>query len=362
MASDFQKLKAEVEKGLTGKSEGIPFSLERVDNYISIRRAMYTLLGGNGGTGKTSLADSCYVLEPYEWYLQNKDKTHIRIEWNYRSMERPKLFKLAKWACYKIWKDSGLVLSPAELLGWRKDKISEELKHWFDKTEEFFTTMQDSKIINIIDGQENPRGIWKQWEQYALERGTEETVSEFEKVYHPNDENLITINMVDHAGKCRLETVDGSKTRKGTTDKLSEYASISRDRFGHSPVIISQFNRSIKSEIFNKQSDPEPTQESFKETGNLYDDCDMAISLFNPYKFKLPEHGGYDVAKFVDQQTGANYFRSLKILKSSYSEDDIKFGLGFMGQNGYWKTLPKAKEMDDSIYQAVKHLAYFINE
>ena len=358
MSSNYKKLKAEVEKGITGKNQGIPLSLKKMGRYLSIRQAVYTLLGGNSGTGKTAYADSVYVLEPYMWYLQNKDSTHLSIEWVYRSMERPLLQKLAKWSCYKIWRDEGILITPARLLGWTEDKLTEHEKYLFDKCEEFFETMQDSKIITIIEGQDNPRGIWKHLEEYALVRGKYEQKSEYEKIYHPNNPDLIVVPVIDHAGKCKMETVDGIKSRKGTTDKLSEYMSICRDLFKMSPVVISQFNRSIKSEIFSKQSDPEPTMDSFKETGNLYEDCDVALSLFNPYKFKVMDHMGYDIPKMVDNKTGANYFRSLKMIKNQ-GEDDIRWALAFNGAIGQFCDLPRISDMSEAVYEQVKSLQHF---
>jgi len=277
-------------------------------------------------------------------------------------MERPLLQKLAKWSCYKIWKDHGVLITPSKLMGWTDIKLNNYEKDLFDSCEEFFETMQDNGIITIIEGQDNPRGIWKQLEEYALHRGVYEQKSEYERVYHPTDPNLIVMPVIDHAGKCKMETVDGIKSRKGTTDKLSEYMSICRDLFKMSPVVISQFNRSMKSDIYNKQTDPEPTQESFKETGNLFEDCDIALSLFNPVKYKIMDHMGYDIAKFIDRQTGANYFRSLKMLKYTHGEDDIRWSLSFNGAIGQFKDLPKLSEMEEYIYDEVKSLRWFQSE
>jgi hypothetical protein len=367
--SNFKKLKEQVERGITGKNQGIPLSLKKAGKYLSIRQSVYTLIGGSSGTGKTGLVDMVYVLEPYMWYLENKDKTDIKIEWVYRSMERSLIQKLAKWSCYRIWREQGICITPAKLLGWTDETLTEGEKFLFDECEAFFETMQDSKIITIIEGQENPRGIWKQLHQYALERGEIEKKSEWEEIYHPNNENLIIVPVIDHAGKCKMETVDGVRGRKGTTDKLSEYMSICRDKYRMSPVVISQFNRTIKSEIFSKQEDPEPTQESFKETGNLFEDCCIALSLFNPYKFKVMNHAGYSIPDFVNKQTGANGFRGLKLLKSSYSEDDIRWGIGFMGQVGVFKDIPKASEIANmstekqkEFYDSIANLNYFSND
>lgn len=366
MPSDFQQLKAEVEKGILGKTQGIPIALRKLGKYLSIRQSVYTLIGGFSGTGKTGLTDSIYVLEPYMWLLENMHKTDIRIEWVYRSMERKKLHKLGKWCCYYLWRKYGVLIEPAKLMGWKQEKITSTEKDYFDSCEEFLQVMQDSKIVTIIDGQENPREVFLHLRDYALARGAEEQISEHEKRYTLNNPNLIIVPVVDTVGKCKLETVDGSKDRKSTTDKMSEYASILRDRYHQSPILISQFNTSITSQIYGKHPDPEPTPESYKNSGNMFEDCDVALALFNPYRYKIMDHMGYDIPKMVDKSGGphhgANYFRSLKLLKSSFSEDDLRFGLAFMGQIGMFKDLQRADEMDDSIYDGIKALMYFIND
>lgn len=358
MLSDYQQLKKVVEKGILGKEEGVPIPLRKLGNYISIRQSVYTLVGGFSGTGKTALVDSIYVLEPYMWYLQNKDKTDIKLEWVYRSMERKKIHKICKWCCYMIWRLYGHLITPSKMMGWKQEKMNDQDMYYFNAVEELFETMQDSKIITIIDGQENPTGIRNHLLEYSAARGEEE-VSKYETVYHLHDPNLIVIPVIDHVGKCKLETIGGSKDRKSTTDKLSEYMSICRDKYHMSPVVISQFNQSVQSQIFNKQQDPEPTTESFKNTGNLIEDCDVALALFNPYRYKLYDHMGYNIPAFVDKATAANYFRSLKLLKSSFSEDDIRFGIGFMGQVGMWADLKKADEMCEKDYEDIIKRKWF---
>ena len=43
---------------------------------------------------------------------------------------------------------------------------------------------------------------------------------------------------------------------------------------------------------------------------------------------------------------GAKYFRNLRLIKNSYGEDDVRIGLGFMGQIGMFKELPRRKGYD----------------
>ena len=45
----FELLRNEVEKGMLGKNKGIHMGFPRLNNYIGIRKRIYTLVGGNTG-------------------------------------------------------------------------------------------------------------------------------------------------------------------------------------------------------------------------------------------------------------------------------------------------------------------------
>jgi hypothetical protein len=63
--------------------------------------------------------------------------------------------------------------------------------------------------------------------------------------------------------------------------------------------------------------------------------------------------------------TGANYFRSAQILKSSYGMDAIRIPLAFNGFCGQFCELPKKKDLTDDQYdeliRAVMSKEYFLN-
>lgn len=87
----------------------------------------------------------------------------------------------------------------------------------------------------------------------------------------------------------------------------------------------------------------------------------MVLALFDPIRYKVTDSSGYTLEKLKDG-FGAKYFRSLRLIKNSYGEDDIRIGLGFMGQVGMFKELPRVKEMTDGIYQSVVDKTYFLNK
>ena len=85
----------------------------------------------------------------------------------------------------------------------------------------------------------------------------------------------------------------------------------------------------------------------FKESSQTQDDADVVLALFDPMRYKVSDPSGYDLDKLKDD-FGAKYFRSLRLIKNSYGEDDIRIGLGFLGSIGMFKELPKKKDITDA--------------
>lgn len=239
--------------------------------------------------GKTSLVDCAYVLNPYDWYIKNKHKPdcNVKFEVLYFSMERKKTYKLAKWLCMKIFKEENSLMTTDELLSWGNtlDKKKQEMAKFY--IDYYFKEMTESGIVTIIDGQLNPTGIWKIMEANALAKGKEIPVNQWENRYIPDDDNLITNVVHDHAGKTKNENIGGKYDKKLSIDKASEYYCKARDYLGYSPIMINQFNRTSYQDIqFSKKEggDPDPTVEYWKDSGNViedFSDCNK-INLFFP--------------------------------------------------------------------------------
>ena len=351
----FELLKAEVDKGLSGRNNGIPMGFNRLNSHIGIRRGMYFLVGGNTGSGKTSFIDDAFVLNPFDWYIMQKD-SKIKLRIIYRSMERPKTYKFAKWVARKIFIDHGIIIPVNKLLGWT-DKMNKDEHDLFLMYEDYIGNM--SEVITIIDGPENPVGIAKELKAHALNNGSIEQLDEYNKVYVPNDENEVTIVVLDHIGL--LKTTKDQTTKKEAIDKMSDELRYARDFYGYTPVVVSQFNRSISNPMRIKNGDVEPQLEDFSESSSTQNDADVVLALFDPIRYKVEDPSGYQLEKLKDQ-FGAKYFRSLRLIKNSYGSDDLRIGLGFLGQLGIFKELKKRNDMTDSDYESVTNKTYFLNK
>lgn len=349
----FELLRQEVQNGLDGRNNGIPMGFNRLNRYIGIRKGVYTLVGGLTGSGKTSFIDDAFVLNPFDWYIMHNDQK-VKLRIIYRSMERSRTYKIAKWVSRKIFLDHGYIIPVSKLLGWT-DRLSKDEHDLFLTYEDYIGRMDD--VITIIDGPENAVGIAKELKAHALENGRIEQIDEYNKRYFPNNENEITIVILDHIGL--LKTTKDQPTKKQAIDKMSDELRYARDFYGYTPVVVSQFNRDISNPIRIKNGDVEPQLEDFADSSQTQNDADVVLALFDPMRYKVADPSGYDLNKLKDE-FGAKYFRNLRLIKNSYGEDDVRIGLGFMGQIGMFKELPRRKDMKDSDYEAVINKTFFL--
>jgi len=155
--TSFEQLAKEVTAGLDGRNNGIPMGFNRLNKYIGIRKSMYFLVGGLTGSGKTSFIDDAFVLNPFDWYIgQNTPKmseitdtvfSKIKLRIIYRSMERSRTYKFAKWVSRKIFLDHGIIIPVAKLLGWN-DKMSHDEHDLFLMYEDYLGQMED--VMDIV--------------------------------------------------------------------------------------------------------------------------------------------------------------------------------------------------------------------
>jgi len=304
-------------------------------------------------THNTSFVDNCFVLNPFDFVKSKENVNNIKLKIIYRSMERNKKYKLAKWLSGKIFMDYGTIIPVHKLLGWT-DKMTHDEHDLYLSYRDYIGEIEE--IVNIIDAPENPIGIVKELRAYALENGRVEEVDQYNSVYIPNDPTLTTIIIVDHIGL--LKVTKDLPTKKDVIDKLSFEMRRARDFYGFVPVLVSQFNRSISNPIRLKIGDVEPNLEDFADSSQTQNDADCCLALFDPIRYKVSDTSGYDLDKLKDNQ-GNKYFRSLRLLKNSVGSDDLRIGLAFFGELGLFKEMPKKIDIMDDDYEAIQNKSYF---
>lgn len=349
----FELLKAEVQRGLDGQNSGIPMGFDRLNKYVGIRKRIYTVCFGATGTGKSAFVHNAYILNPFDWYIKEKPK-NIKLKFILFSMERSKVYILAKWISRKIFLDQGILIPIPKLLGWwENNKLTKDEHDLFLIYQEYIDELLS--VCDIIENGQNPTGIYKYIRAYAEANGKLENVDEFKKVYIPNNPNEIVIPIIDHIGLVKPEK---GMSKKESIDKTSEYMQYVRDVLGYSPVVVSQINRDLSNPIYQKMDSFEPNLDQIKESGRPSEDSDCVISLFQPSKYKTND-ASYRVENFLSPE-GGDYFRKIKILKNTYGESEIGCGMAFMGVIGDFKELPKPGKMENFDYQSLFNNSYFL--
>jgi hypothetical protein len=373
----------EINKARSGDVITIPFEHNKLSRYIFMGKGLYHLIGGAGGSGKSAWIDLNYAIGPTKWYFDHGKEQGVKLQIILRSLERNKERRKAKWVCMYLYRTYGILIDTSSLIGWgpKKSRITDELYELIMEAYDWATSLEE--VVEIVDGIENPTGIYKHFKKRMLEQGTlyyykklrkqegedeyifvKETskgevkahesecpsATHYQPVYVPDDPDKIVIGIVDHLQAMKNEQ---NFSDKKNLDKMSEYTRILRDLFGMSEVIVSQMNRNIADTFRRVKTDLLPEDKDFSGSSNMYNDCDMAGILFNPYKYKVSDVVGFKPEKCLSEHN-INRFRSFHLLKNSYGPDNQIFGYQFIGENGLFKELPSPKDMNDAIYASLR--------
>lgn len=337
-----ESLLEKVNKGREGRNQGLNTGLDKLESITDgVTQATYTLIYSGTGSGKTSLALFAYIYYPLKYHLED-GKYRASIF----SLEMDADLLFAKLLLLYLWDTYGIDLSVKELLSRKKNyilsddtyDIIKEGMEWLKKVE---------KVVTIYDGNCNSNVIYKCIMDELNELGTTEVVGK-RKIYHPNNPDLIHIVMIDHMSLLRPS--EGRKLKE-EIDMTSSYLVTLRNKYKISPLVIMQINRDSSSMDRRKANLNNLTLNDIKDSGNPSQDCEVALSLFNPYREELASYHKWNIKEMEDR------FRSITVRKSRYGESEIEVGCFFWGHNGYFKEIPKGEEIFDySRYKHIKHI------
>lgn len=355
--SDFEDLLGEMDRGAMGHNSGIPMGFHRLNRYIGIRKKISTVIFGATGSGKSAFVHNAYILNPFDHYMAQKETVKYGLKVILFSQERSKMYTIAKWLSRKVFLTDGVKIPIQKMLGWWDTKLTKDEHDLILKYHDYMDELMN--VVDIIEGPQNPTGIYKYLKAYAEANGKTERISEYKSMYTAAHPNEVVIPIIDHGGLMKLE---GKMTfRKEAIDKTAEYLQMARDFWGYSPVWISQLTRGLNNPMLQKMDSIEPSIDDIKESGNPGEAADIVISLFDPRRFKTTDPS-YNVNLFVDKNNGANYFRKVKILKNTYGEDNIPIGMAFQGFTGQFKELPTKKDMEGFDYNRLFTGEYFLDK
>lgn len=348
----YEQFLKEVERGKLGLNKGLPTGLPKFNKIMGgLQKETYYLIGGEPGTGKTAFVDQAFVIEPI-LYIRAIKELNIKLKVFYESYEISKLRKIAKWVALFIYRDEGIITSINEIFSRGDYKISEKIEKLLPGYKDIFNEIF-LDLVEINDYKENPTGIFKRVEKYMESNGKWKSIEVKDKrgatikqrIYTPNDPNEYVLLVVDHIGLLRRER---GYNEKENIDKLSEYAVELRNKYGVSPIFVSQFNRNLADIERQRFKEVQPQMDDFKNTGNCAEDANVVIAGFNPARYNISKYAEYSVRRINPR------FRTAHILKNRDDVDMARVALNFLGECGCFRELPKAEDMKDREYKIAK--------
>lgn len=351
----FDDVLANIERGQLGLNTGLPMGFDRLVEYIpNIQQGTYYLIGGETGSGKTAFTDDAFLHNPYDWFVKNPN-AGIDLKVFYWSLEINKSIKITKAVCRKLYTDYNVITDVNYVLSRGKNRVSQEVFDLVCKTRDYFVRMED--VLTIIDANSHPTAINKFMMSYAQAHGDiitrqvnngKENIEIFDK-YIPYNPHQYVIIVIDHISLMKRER---GFNVKDNIDKMSEYLVPLRNNFNYIPVVVQQLNRSNTQSDRFKMEMVEPKLSDFKDSGNTQQDANTVVALFSPARHELESFRGYNMTKLKDR------FRSLGILKNRDGAADVRIGLQFVGEVGYFKEIPKSSAITDEQYDQIINLKY----
>lgn len=350
MSSIYDDVLHEVDRGRLGLNEGLPMGFNRLVEYLpNIQQSTYYLVGAGTKVGKTTLADDCFLYNPYD-YLMAHPESRITLDIDYFSYEIEKKVKIVKGVGRKLWWDHGIIADVNTILSRGRNHCSDELYELVKGYRDYFEGMEE--VVTIHDMPDNPTGMNKylyrkanalgnvEYEIIGQDTETGKDITRFKK-YTPHDPNRFWIIIIDHIALMKQER--GFNTKQNI-DKMSQYLVQLRNNYGAIPVVIQQLAFDSENDERHRAGRLTPTLKDFGDSKYTTRDANVVLALFDPSRYGLERFQNYDVRRL------GNTYRNLEILANRDGEPNVNIGLNFIGPAGTFRELPRASEITDANY------------
>ena len=324
--------------GQKGQNKGIPLGpgLETFSKRIhGLQRGMTYAIASPPKTGKSTFVDYAFVIHPFLYAIEN----NIPMHWVYLSFEMDRITKEFDFAAYFMYHDFGIeevsLPSGVTVMGENKVQMSSDylrgriqddngnivLIHPIveENLRQIYTNRlvpifgefnaegnQITKgVVTFVENSENPTGIYNNLLAMAEKRGEfiykeyqdkDGNVGRQRVGYTPYIKDEFVVVIIDTVRKVQRER---NFSVKETVDKMLEYTTILRNMCKYSFVPIIHLNRSIAdvNSLRFMGDKVYGTPEQLKDTGNVSEEANHVITMFNPYddRYNLKTHFGLEL-------------------------------------------------------------------
>ncbi len=319
-----------IKRGKKGKNKGLYSGFPKLDKIIyGLQKRYFSVIAGDSGSGKSSLALYMYVYRPIMESISNKKPVNIL----YFSFEMSSEVLLAKLLSIYIWETYNRQITYEQILSLTSEisdidyeYIKKSVK-WLQKVEERMT---------IIDKQVSPKAVYAISKNWLSNYGKFEEIDEHHTNYVPNNPEQYLIGVIDH-----IRLLSGEGTVKERIDTCCDYCVGLRNKTNMSWCIVQQLNRGFKN-MERRNSNYQMLQlDDLADSSSPAQSAEVVIGIFDAFREKMKTCEGYKIDQMLDT------FRMLQVLKNRFGLSNKNLGVAFHGAVGYWNELPNPNEIND---------------
>lgn len=331
----------EFKYGQKGGNKGLSLGpgLENLSKAIGgLQRKMMIAIASAPKTGKSTLVDYGFIIHPWLSTLVPGSEA-VDLRFIYYSFEMDRITKEFDFAAHFMFIDYNIyqvqlpmgvthngnnhVLMSSDYLRGRLQDDNGEIIKIDPMILEYLISIYERRIkvlfgefdengkqltpgvIIFEENIENPTGLYNQMLDFAERRGTftyrtytdsSGNARKRREGYTPNNPKELIVVVYDTVRKLERER---NFSTKETVDKMLEYSTIIKKMCGYSFIPIIHLNRdlgSVNNLAFMKDR-VYPAPEMIKDTGNISEEANHVITLFNPNddRFNLAQHFGLKI-------------------------------------------------------------------
>jgi replicative DNA helicase len=354
----YQRALEMIEHNRTREINAIPIPFNRFTHYFpGIEHSTYTIVTASSGVGKSQFTDFAFLHTPVHYFFHNPDKVKVKII--YYSLEMNPTIKALQCIAHKVFIDTSTEKQMGQRIGIKnmmsvgaklEDSNLDLIKGHDDYFDWFF------QVVDLHGGPVVPYAIYMDLIRFFKATGTihnrvtvdrryDEKLKKdveyrrevFDR-YVPNDPDLFTVLIVDHAAL--VQTQKGLNKRENM-EKLSSYFMTLRNQFGLAVVSIQQQAADQES----KDNYRRPTMSGLGDNKAVQRDADYIFGLYDPTRHKERKTNGWEINKMHHR------YRELILMKSRYGPSSLSTDLFYDG------TVENFFEMPDALakYEDPKH-------
>jgi hypothetical protein len=344
-----EKISLNKEAVANGEYLGIPYPYERLNKHLSCmeRGQAIGVLAGSG-VGKSRFTRYTFLYHPYKFYKETGYKLRII----FFCMEDSKEMIYNFVVCNYLFDKYGIRITPKEVTS----KVSELPDNILDKlveAKEYFEEFET--VVTFIDGEDQPKAMYNICKKVALKLGRidkyNEVIEGEEVTQYKYESDTHVIAIFDNMSNISTDNPTESE-QHGILTFVKEYM---RNKlcnfFNWTCILVQQQDFESERQSFSKSGESivaklEPSLASIGDSKRSSRSLHLIFSLFAPHRHELPQYplpSKHNPEHFYDITVLGNAFRSLRVIKSNYTETGMRVPLLFDGVTETFTELPQPK-------------------